>query len=98
MKLKTILLTGSLIVLGACGDSKYDLDKLVPEVYHKILYVNNSGKQSLTLYDTEDDNKYTFSVIKSGSDPYQAASVTVNVMTQAELDKEYSEPEGINYQ
>lgn len=97
MKLKTVLLTGTLIVLGACSDSKYDLENLVPEEYHKILYVNNSGKQSLTLYDTEDDNLYTFSVIKSGSDPKQTASVTVNVLSQTELDRKYSESEGINY-
>lgn len=88
---------GSLIALGACSDSKYDLDKLVPEAYHNILYVNNSGKQSLTLFDTEDDYEYTFSVIKAGSEPTQTACAIVNVMTQAELDKEYSEPEGITY-
>ena len=36
-------------------------------------------------------------MIKSGSDPSLTASVKVNVLTQAELDKEYSEPEGTNY-
>ena len=97
MKIRTILLMGGLVLLGACSESKYDLDQLVPEEYHKILYVNNSGKQSLTLYDTDEDNKYTLSVIKSGSDPSLTASVKVNVLTQAELDKEYSEPEGTNY-
>ena len=46
MKIKnTLLLAGSLLLLGACDESKYDLDSLVPEQYHKILYVNNSGKQ-----------------------------------------------------
>lgn len=97
MKLKTILLTGSLVLLGACSESKYDLDQLVPEEYHKILYVNNSGKQALTLYDTEEDNKYTLSVVKSGSDPSLTANVNINVLTQAELDSKYSEPEGVNY-
>ena len=97
MKIRTILLMGGLVLLGACSESKYDLDQLVPEEYHKILYVNNSGKQDLTLYDTDEDNKYTLSVVKSGSDPSLTASVKVSVLTQAELDKEYSEPEGTNY-
>ena len=48
MKIRTILLTGGLVLLGACSESKYDLDQLVPEEYHKILYVNNSGKPDLT--------------------------------------------------
>ena len=94
MKIRTILLMGGLVLLGACSESKYDLDQLVPEEYHKILYVNNSGKQDLTLYDTDEDNKYTLSVVKSGSDPSLTASVKVSVLTQAELDEEYSEPEG----
>ena len=95
MKIRTILLMGGLVLLGACSESKYDLDQLVPEEYHKILYVNNSGKQDFTLYDTDEDNKYVLSVIKSGSDPSLTAKVSV--LTQAELDKEYSEPEGTNY-
>jgi len=97
MKIRTILLTGSLVVLGACSESKYDIDQLVPEEYHKILYVNNSGKQDVTLYDTDADNLYTLSVIKAGSDPSLTAAATIKVLTQAELDAEYSLPEAVNY-
>ena len=44
MKIKnTLLLAGSLFLLAACAESKYDLESLVPDQYHKILYVNNSG-------------------------------------------------------
>lgn len=60
MKINMILLAGCLISLGACDESKYDLEQLVPEQYHKILRVNNGGKQELTLYDTNDDFVYTF--------------------------------------
>ena len=48
MKINKILLAGCLISLGACDESKYDLEQLVPEQYHKILRVNNGGKQELT--------------------------------------------------
>lgn len=57
------------MLLSACNNSKYDLENLVPQEYHKILYVNNSGKQEMTLYDTGEDYTYTLSVIKTGSDP-----------------------------
>lgn len=97
MKIRTILLAGGLVLLGACSESKYDLDQLVPEEYHKILYVNNSGKQEMTLYDTDADNLYTLSVIKTGSDPSLTAAATIKVLTQAELDAEYSVPEAVNY-
>jgi hypothetical protein len=97
MKIKVLWLAGCQVLLGACSDSDYWLDKLVPEEYHKILYVNNSGKQELTLFNTDDDNKYTFSVIKSGSEPNQTARADIHVLTQAELDDKYSTPEGINY-
>jgi hypothetical protein len=48
------------MLLSACNNSKYDLENLVPQEYHKILYVNNSGKQEMTLYDTGEDYTYTF--------------------------------------
>ena len=98
MKIRnTLLLAGSLLLLGACDESKYDLDSLVPEQYHKILYVNNSGKQEVTLYDTGESYAYTFSIFKSGSEPSLTASADIYVLTQEELDNEYSDPEAVNY-
>lgn len=97
MKLKIVWITGCLALLSACSDSKYDLDKLVPKEYNKILYVNNSGKQELVLYDTEEDNKYTLSVVKSGSQPEQSATAGIFVLTTQLLEDEYSNPEGVNY-
>lgn len=97
MNLKLILMASCLIGLVACRDSEYELDNLVPEEYHKILYVNNGGKQALTLYDTEEDYKFTFSVVKSGSDPSLVANASIGLMSQAQVDEEYSVPEGVNY-
>ena len=98
MKIRnTLLLAGRLLLLGACDESKYDLDSLVPEQYHKILYVNNSGKQEVTLYDTGESYAYTFSIFKSGSEPSLTASADIYVLTQEELDNEYSDPEAVNY-
>lgn len=85
------------MLLSACNNSKYDLENLVPQEYHKILYVNNSGKQEMTLYDTGEDYTYTLSVIKTGSDPTLTANAQINVLSQEEVDQLYSNPEAVNY-
>lgn len=92
------LLTGCLITLGACEGSKYDLENQIPEKFHKILYLSISGKQDLTLYNTDEDNTYSFSLIKAGSDPTLSAKADITVMTQEEVDEQYSDLEGVNYQ
>lgn len=97
MKRNIAWLAGCLLLLSACDNSKYDLENIVPEEYHKILYVNNSGKQEMTLYDTNEDYTYALSVIKAGSDPTQTAHVNISILTQEELDNEYSIPEAITY-
>ena len=97
MKRNIIWLTGALVLLSACDESEYELQNLVPEEYHKILYVNHSGKQEMTLYDADEDYTYTLSVIKAGSDPSQTANVNVGVLSQEQVDVEYSQPEAVNY-
>lgn len=96
MKVKTMLLAGCLFSLGACDESQFNLNQLTPERYHKILYLGNSGKQDLILYDTEDDFIYTLTVLKVGSNPDLTADIDVNVLTQEEIDSRYSEP-GVIY-
>lgn len=86
------------LLLAACYDSDYELQNLVPEEYHKILYINDSGTQDLTLYNTGEINTYSFFVHKGGSDPSLTASVSIGIHTQAEVDNLYSEPEEENYQ
>lgn len=91
------LLAGCLMTLGACEGSEYDLENQIPEKFHKILYLNTSGKQEVTLYNTEEDNQYSFSVVKAGSDLTLEATATIDILTQEEVDSEYSELEGVNY-
>lgn len=95
MRKNIIYLAGCLMLLSACNNSKYDLENLVPQEYHKILYVNNSGKQEMTLYDTGEDYTYTLSVIKTGSDPTLTANAQINVLSQEEVDQLYSNPEAV---
>lgn len=97
MKTKLILAAGALIMLGACDESEYELVNLVPEQYHKILYINNSGTKDITLYNTGFDNTYELSIFKGGSEPALTANVNIGVLSQETVDSEYSLPEGINY-
>ena len=91
------LLAGCLATLSACDGPEYEVDNLFPEQYHKILYASKSGKQIVTLYDVEEPDTYTFSVVKSGSDPILTAGADIHVMTQEEIDSKYSSTEGVNY-
>ena len=43
MKTKYILAASAFVLLGACDESEYESENLVPEQYHKVLYINNSG-------------------------------------------------------
>lgn len=97
MKTKLIFAASALIMLSACDESEYELENLVPAEYHRVLYLNNSGTQEITLYNTGEANTYTLSVFKGGSNPALTASVDISTMSQEAVDIEYSGPEGINY-
>ena len=79
----------AVLLLTACDESKYELENLVPDEYHKVLYINNSGTQDLTLYNTGELNTYAFSVYKGGSDPSLTASVEIAIHSQEEVDALY---------
>lgn len=92
-----LLLVSSLTSLVACEETEYNIENQIPERFHKILYLNVNGRQDLTLYNTGQDNVYSFSVIKAGSDADLSASAKIDVLTQAEVDNRYSELDGVNY-
>lgn len=94
---KNKLWISCLVLLTACNNSEYDLENLVPQEYHKILYITESGKKNITLYETGEDNVFNFVLYKGGSDPSQTASAQIKVMTQEQVDEEYSKPEAVTY-
>ena len=85
------------MVFAGCSDSEYDLEKIVPGEYHKIMFVKDAGKHNKSVLDIEGDDVQKFYVYKSGSDPSLTASVTVTTLTDEELKSEYSDPEAVNY-
>lgn len=92
-----LTLIGYLVSLSACNRSEYDLENQIPGLYNKILYLQTTGKQELTLYDTGEKNLFNYTIVKTGSDPTQTAVADIKVLTQEELDSRYSELEGVNY-
>lgn len=97
MKINIISVMATAALLTACDGDKYDLESIVPDQYHKILYINNSGTQNLTLYNTGEANIFTLSIYKGGSAPSQPATATLGVLSQETVYEEYSAPEGAHY-
>jgi hypothetical protein len=94
----SILFLGcALLAVTSCYNADWPVDKLTPEAYHKILYLQTSGKQTMELYITLLETKDTLTVVKAGSDPSLTADVKLEIMTQEEVDNTYSEEDGINY-
>lgn len=81
----------------ATSCSEEDTQDLFPEEYSEILYIKESGEQNVTLYDAGVDVNYSFMVCKGGSDPSQEADVSIQVMSQGEVDAVYTANEGVPY-
>lgn len=92
------LLLGGMLLVASCSNSEYEVQNLVPEKYHKILYVNNNGKQEMNMNTVETTPVYPLRIVKAGSDPNLSADVNVVTMSQEEVDELYNDIEGTNYQ
>lgn len=97
MQTKLMLGVAALAILAACDESEYDLVNLVPEQYHTILYLNNSGTNDLTLYNTGENNILKLSVFKGGSESKKTASAKIGVLSQELVDGEYGASDGVSY-
>lgn len=90
---------GLLLSIISCNDSDYQLQNLVPEDSHKIVYFRDAIDQKVNMSFYADTPQYDDSlvVVKAGSDPSLTANLTFETMSQNELDENYSIPEGIAY-
>lgn len=97
-KLYYILFLGCMLA-AACTNADYELQNLVPENFHKIVYFKDASGQKVTKSFTNDKVSYKDSlvVIKAGSDPSLTVNVTFELMSQEEVNTNYSIPEGIDY-
>ena len=89
MKTKHINMAVCALVMAgasACSNAEYELDRLFPEKYHRIVYIQDETDDGFTVYDMKDQTNLTFNIIKAGSDPQLDADVTLQAATKAELD------------
>lgn len=91
------LMAGLVIMLAACEGSEYELQNQIPEQFHKIISMRETGKKNLTVYNTANPQDYSIIVLKGGSDPSLTASATLEVLTQEQVDSKYSNIEGVDY-
>lgn len=95
-----ILFATFLIAVGIVSCKNEDgIQDIVPEEYHKMLYVKENGTQNVTLYNVGENVSYTFTVCKGGSDPSLTAKAKVDVIdpaTDAEC-QEQAAQENVQY-
>lgn len=94
---KILLFCIASTIFTSCSRDEYDIDKQIPELYNKILYMQTTGKEELVLYNTGEKNRFDYAVVKSGSNSGFPATAEVKVLSQEELTRLYGELEGINY-
>lgn len=87
--------TAALMLAAGCSES--DVQDLFTDNYHKIIYIKDAGDKNVTLYVTGSDVNYSFKVCKGGSNPALSAAGRIEVMSQAQVDEEYSIPYGETY-
>lgn len=87
-----------LTAMAACDKDDFELNNLIPEEFHKIVYFQATGKQELTLYNTGEPNIFSYNVMKGGSDPTLTAEADLQILSQEEVDAQYSQLEGVDYQ
>lgn len=79
-----VLLATFLIAVWVVSCKNEDgIQDIVPEEYHKMLYVKENGTQNVTLYNVGENVSYTFTVCKGGSDPSLTAKAKVDVIDPA---------------
>lgn len=79
-----VLFATFLIVVWVVSCKNEDgIQDIVPEEYHKMLYVKENGTQNVTLYNVGENVSYTFTVCKGGSDPSLTAKAKVDVIDPA---------------
>lgn len=91
-----LLLGCSIILLLGCQNNDYDLENIVPQMYHKILSLKQSGEIQLELSGAETEYKKELFVWKGGSQTELEAKASLRLFTESELD-DYNTLNGTDY-
>ena len=83
--------------LSSCGDLDGDYASIVPEQYHTILSLNDSGVKEVNMSVADGNYTYEVAVLKGGVDKDAVTDVMIETPTQEWVDENYNEKQGTNY-
>ena len=83
--IKTFLAVAAAVAVSACDGDRYDLQEMTTEPYHKVLSFQDAQYENIRLFNGNEPETVSFKVLKGGSDPQAACSMTVSAIPQEEL-------------
>lgn len=92
-----LLLTSVAVMSAACNDLDGNYDSLIPDEYDRILSFKSAGNVDLEMSVGDTDYKYIMHVLKGGSHVDQQVDAELQVLSQADVDRDYNEQQGLNY-
>ena len=94
------LVTSGAVIAGSlssCGDLDGDYASIVPEQYHTILSLKESGVKEVSMSVADGNYTYELAVLKGGVDKDAVTDVMIETPTQEWVDENYNEKQGTNY-
>lgn len=92
-----ILAASLSLALCGCKDMEGEYDSIVPDDYHSIVTIKDSGVRNITFSVAEQQYHYPINILKGGSHIDRVTDVVLEVMTQEWLDDNYNNQQGTRY-
>lgn len=88
------LIAGS---MSSCKDLDGDYESIVPEQYHTILSLKESGVKEVAMSVADGSYTYEVAVLKGGIDTDAVTDVMIEIPTQEWLDENFNDKQSTNY-
>lgn len=85
------------LALCGCKDMDGEYDSIVPDDYHSIVTIKESGVREISFSVAEELYHYQIFILKGGSHIDEVTDVVLEVMTQEWLDENYNNQQGTRY-
>lgn len=82
---KISLAAAAMLSFAACDNSDYELDKLIPDEFKRVVSIQNTAKDDLQLFDVGLPLNLDLTILRSGGDPTLEAGASLVTMSQEEL-------------
>jgi len=94
-----LVTSGAVIVgsLSSCGDLDGEYASIVPDQYHTILSLKESGVKEVDMSVADGNYTYEIAVLKGGVDKNAVTDVMIETPIQEWVDENYNDKQGTNY-